>query len=192
MNTKYWQVFEDDMQIKRFLKLSGEFVNTQTEKESVDSKNFQDIDEDEEGVVETEKLKGSLGGKDIVQLKSNHIPIGLIPLENIFYQNHVVRDPKVKPVENVVEDKNIGTEENPKIRKLSKKLSAKEKDEYVNLMKKYTDVFAWSYNDLKEYDTSIIQHTIPINPGEKPFWMKLRRNNPMLLPIIEKKIKKII
>ena len=26
-NTKYWQVFENDMQIKRFLELSGEFVN---------------------------------------------------------------------------------------------------------------------------------------------------------------------
>ena len=32
-------------------------------------------------------------------------------------------------------------------------------------MKKYTDVFAWSYEDLKKYDTSIIQHTIPIKPG---------------------------
>ena len=102
-------------------------------------------------------------------MKSNHIPRVLIPLENLFDQNDVVKDPKLKPVENTIEDKNIGTEENPKVVKLSKKLLAKEKDEYVNLMKKYTDVFAWSYDDLKEYDTSIIQHTIPINPGEKPF-----------------------
>ena len=58
-------------------------------------------------------------------------------------------------------------------------------------MKKYTDVFAWSYEDLKEYDTSIIQHTIPIKPGERPFKQKLRRINPKLLPIIEKEIKKL-
>ena len=58
-------------------------------------------------------------------------------------------------------------------------------------MKKYTDVFAWSYEDLKEYDKSIIQHTIPIKPGEKPFKQKLRRINPKLLPIIEKEIKKL-
>ena len=45
-------------------------------------------------------------------------------------------------------------------------------------MKKYIDVFAWSYDDLKEYDTSIIQHTIPIKPGEKPFGQKPRRINP--------------
>ena len=68
---------------------------------------------------------------------------------------------------------------------------AKEKDEYVNLMKKYTDVLAWSYDGLKEYDTSIIQHTLPINPDEKPIRKKLRRINPMLLPIVEKEIKKL-
>ena len=58
-------------------------------------------------------------------------------------------------------------------------------------MKKYTDVFAWIYEDLKEYDTSIIQHTIPIKPGGKPFRQKLRRINPKLVPIIEKLVKRL-
>ena len=58
-------------------------------------------------------------------------------------------------------------------------------------MKKYADVFAWSYEDLKECDTSIIQHTIPIKPGEKNYRQKLRRINPKLLPVIEKEIKKL-
>ena len=57
-------------------------------------------------------------------------------------------------------------------------------------MKKYTDVFVWSYEDLKEYDTSIIQHTIPIKPVENPFRQKLRRINPKLVPIIEKEVKR--
>ena len=48
----------------------------------------------------------------------------------------------MKPADNAIEDRNIGTKENPKIVKLSKNLPAKEKEEYVNLMKKYTDVFA--------------------------------------------------
>ena len=52
-------------------------------------------------------------------------------------------------------------------------------------------MFSWSYEDLKEYDTSIIHHTIPIKPGEKPFKQKLRRINPKLLPVIEKEIKKL-
>ena len=82
-------------------------------------------------------------------MKSNYIAKVLIPSEKFFDQNDVVKDPKVKHVENVVEDKSIGTEENTIIIKLSKKLPAKEKYEYVKLMKKYTDVFAWSYYDLK-------------------------------------------
>ena len=132
-----------------------------------------------------------MGGKDIIHLKNNFIPRGLIPLERLFDQNDVAKNPKVKPVGDAVEDQNIGTEENPKIIKLSKKLPEREKREYVELMKRYTDVFSWSYEDLKEYDTSIIQHTIPIKPRENPFKQKLRRINPKMLPVIEKEIKKL-
>ena len=79
-NTKYWQVFEDDIQIKRFLELSSEFVNTRIDDESDDSENFLNVDGNEDGIPKMYKLKRSLGGKDIVQLKSNHIPQGMIPL----------------------------------------------------------------------------------------------------------------
>ena len=97
----------------------------------------------------------------------------------------------MNPADDVVEEKNIGTEENPQIIKLPKNLLVKEKEDYVNLMKRYTNVFSWSCEDLKQYDTSIIQHTIPIKPGEKPFRQKLRKFNPMLLAVIEKEIKKL-
>ena len=149
--------------------MSGEFVNTHIDAENDNCENFQDAEEREEERSGIEKLKGTLGGKDIIQLKNNFIPRGLIPLDIFFDQNDVAKDPKVKPANNAVEDRNIGTKENPKIVKLSKNLFVKEKEECVSLMKRYTDVFAWSYEDLKEYDTSIIQHTIPIKPGEKPF-----------------------
>ena len=58
-------------------------------------------------------------------------------------------------------------------------------------MKEYSYVFAWSYSDLKAYDTSIIQHTIPIKKDKIPFKQKMRRMNPKLLPLIEKEIKKL-
>ena len=66
-------------------------------------------------------------GKEVLQLKGNSIPKGLVPLEKCFDHNDVAKNPKVKPAENVVEDRNIGTEENPKIVKLSKNLLVKEK-----------------------------------------------------------------
>ena len=59
------------------------------------------------------------------------------------------------------------------------------------MMKKYINVFAWSYVNIKRYDPSIIQHTIPIKKYEKPFKQKLRMISPFLMPLIEKEIKKI-
>ena len=53
-------------------------------------------------------------------------------------------------------------------------------------MKEFSDVFAWSYEDLKAYDTSIIQHTILVKENETPFRQKLRRMNHLLFPLIEK------
>ena len=54
-NYKYWQVFEDDMQIKIFLELSGEFVNTHIDAENDDSENFQEVEENEEEKTSTKK-----------------------------------------------------------------------------------------------------------------------------------------
>jgi len=59
------------------------------------------------------------------------------------------------------------------------------------MLKKIADVFSWSYEDLKVYDTNIIQHTILVKEEEKPFRQKLRRINPLLLPLIEKEVKKL-
>lgn len=66
------------------------------------------------------------------------------------------------------------------------------KEKYVSLFKNHKDVFAWSYEELKTYDTTIIEHKIPLKPDAKPFQQKLRRINPVLLPIIEKQIEKLL
>lgn len=59
-------------------------------------------------------------------------------------------------------------------------------------MQNYKDVFAWTYADLKTYDTSLIQHKIPLKPEAKPYQQKLRRINPALLPTTEREIKKTL
>ena len=57
--------------------------------------------------------------------------------------------------------------------KLSKYFSTENKNKYTKLLRKYKDVFAWSYEELKTYDTSVIEHKIPLKPGVKPFKQKL-------------------
>ena len=95
-----------------------------------------------------------IGGKDNIQLKSNYIPKGLIPLEILFDQNGLAKDTKVHPNENDIQDQNIGAEDSSKIVKLSKNLLTEEKKRYIDLKKKYTDFFAWIYKYMKEYKFS--------------------------------------
>ena len=93
---------------------------------------------------------------DVLQLKNNIIPKGLIPLEELFDQDDVARKPTLKPTKKGVEEVNIGIAANPKLVKSSKALPPKIKDKYISLMASFVDVFAWDYSDLKTYDTNII------------------------------------
>ena len=119
------------------------------------------------------------------------MPKGLVPLEELFDNNDVSKSLRVKPNNEDVEDINIGIEHNPKIVKVASKLPHAVKERYIQLLNKNSDVFVWSYKDLKVYDTDVIRHTIPLKENEKPFRHKLRRVNPLLFPLIEKEIKKL-
>jgi hypothetical protein len=59
-------------------------------------------------------------------------------------------------------------------------------------LREFADVFAWTYEDLKTYDTSVIEHKISLKGEAKPFRKKLRQINPMLLPIMEREVKKLL
>ena len=183
-NVKYWQVFEHDSHINRFMTLTDEFENLAI-----------DQDKEEEHIKDANQNEGvflnQIADKEIIQLKNNYFPIGLIPLEELFDHNDVAKCPGVVPSGTEVEDLNIGTDENPKLIKISKYLFDEATKEYLVLFEKYIDVFSWKYEYTKVYDTSVIQHTIPIKENEKLFWQNLRRINPLLLPLIEKEIRNL-
>ena len=65
------------------------------------------------------------------------------------------------------------------------------KKKYMDLFREFTDVFAWGYEDLRAYDTNIIQHKIPLKDNHKPFKHKLRRINPKQIPAVKKEVKKM-
>lgn len=52
---------------------------------------------------------------------------------------------------------------------MSKSLPLMAKRKYIALFKEFIDVFAWSYDDLKAYDTRIIQQRIPLKEYQNPF-----------------------
>jgi hypothetical protein len=108
-------------------------------------------------------------GHNIVELKTNHIHRGLVPLERLFDNHDVFRGSAIKNQEEEVMDCNIRTAENQKIVKLSKALPSKQKERYVSLIKNFADIFACFYDDLKTFETDIIQHKIPLKASSKPF-----------------------
>jgi len=72
---------------------------------------------------------------EVIDLKDNFLPIGLTPLEDIFDSNDIPRKPKMQPLNADIEDCNIGTEQNPKMIKLSKTLPPDQKLKYIELFK---------------------------------------------------------
>jgi hypothetical protein len=87
---------------------------------------------------------------------------------------------------------NIGTTEDPKMIKIGKGTSEKERKELINLVHEYRDVFAFTYDELKAYREDVIQHTIPLKEDTKPFRQKLRQINPKLAPLVQKELQKML
>jgi hypothetical protein len=125
-------------------------------------------------------------------LPNNHIPKGLVPLERLFERNDVAVKGKVSNEDFDVAKCNIGTKKDPKFVKLSRSPSREQRAEYAKLIKDFDDVFAWTYEYLRTYDTNFIEHKIPLKEEAKPFRHKLRKINPMLLPIMEREVKKLL
>ena len=57
---------------------------------------------------------------------------------------------------------NLGTDIKPQNIDLGLGLALDKRLAFIHLLRRYTNVFTWNYDDLKTYDTSIIHHTIPM------------------------------
>ena len=130
---------------KKVLELTGEFSNSLIDQEQDDEI------EHLEGVAENE-----IASHKIIELKSNFIPKGLVPLERIFSKDDTPSKPFMPSSEENLMDCNIGTKEHRRVVKVSKVLTIEQRNRHIKLLKEYVDVFARSYEDLKTYDTSII------------------------------------
>jgi hypothetical protein len=180
-NIKHWKVFEDDLEIKIFLETIDEFLALH-------------IDQDPNSKIDPHADVFLNKNVDhlIVQLPNNHIPKGLVPLEILFDRNDAAVKGKVSNEDADIDECNIGTERDPKFVKLSNSFSREKRDKYTKLLKEFVDVFSWTYEDLRTYDTSIIEHKILLKEEAKPFRQKLIQINPMLLPIMQKEVRKLL
>jgi hypothetical protein len=122
-NVKNWKVFEYYQELNRFLETIDEFYALHIDQYSDDDKN-----------LHVDKFLSKIADHKIVQLPSNHIPKGLVPLEILFNNNDVaVKVSGSKENADLIEC-NLGIEEEPKYVKLSSSLSGNQRDEYIKLL----------------------------------------------------------
>jgi hypothetical protein len=167
-NVGHWQVFRDDKQILRFIHNVQEFSDF--------------------NVSYKEESKDYLEEDDSIK---NPVLRGITSLEKIFdrHDMHKKKKEVIKPGSYI--EVNIGTEEVPRLIKIRKGTSEKERKELISLVSEYRDVFAFTYDELKAYK-DVFQHTIPLKEDIKPFRQKLRRINPKLAPLIQTELKKML
>ena len=120
-NIRYWQVFGNDDQIEDFLQCKNDFECTNIDLENEDENvSRSDFENDSVNSIYSGELGDDEMETDILHLKSNVLPRGLVPLEDLFDFNDVAKKPKIEASGQEVEDCNIGTEEKPRMVKLSK------------------------------------------------------------------------
>jgi hypothetical protein len=115
-NIKNWQVFKDDQEIKIFLETIDEFSAI-----SIDQEN----ENDDEEVHSADIFQNNIVGHKIIELKTNHFPKGLVPLERLFDHNDVSKKFVIQTEEVEVVDCDISSDSKPKMVRLSKKLPEK-------------------------------------------------------------------
>jgi ribonuclease HI len=161
-NFEHWKIFEDDDQIIRFMENNKEFTDSQIDF-LADSMNL-----------------------EVINLQNNTLPKGCIPLENLFDRHDVFKRKKPSKQADEALEFNTGTEIDPRMVKIGKGTTEKERSKILALIREFKDTFAWNYDELKAYRGDVIQHAIPLVEGAKPFRQKLRHINPKLAGQIQK------
>jgi hypothetical protein len=147
-----WKVLEVHEQIINFL---------------TNQDNFKDLAIDDEVFQEKSTEIDPRIGQPIEKSKSHTILKGIANFENLFDLKERFKGPKKAKTSSscpLHENINLITPKNPKNINLGTTISNEERKSHLKLFRQYQDVFAWSYQDMKTYDTRIIQHNIPLKP----------------------------
>ncbi|XP_039012179.1 uncharacterized protein LOC120141335, partial [Hibiscus syriacus] len=99
-------------------------------------------------------------------------------------------DKQILPHKESTEILNLGTDEDKREVKIGTTLSVGGRQDLIELLQEYKNVFAWSYEDMPGLDTELVVHKLPIKPECKPVQQKLRRMKPEMLLKIKEEVKK--
>ncbi|XP_070004334.1 uncharacterized protein [Nicotiana sylvestris] len=98
----------------------------------------------------------------------------------------------IKMTVDALKEVNLGTAEDSMPTYVSALLTIDDENTYVELLKEYTDVFAWSYKEKSGLDPKVVVHHLVVKKGSRLVKQAQRRFRPELIPSIEAEVNKRI
>ncbi|KAI5434826.1 hypothetical protein KIW84_021587 [Lathyrus oleraceus] len=90
----------------------------------------------------------------------------------------------------IIELVNLGSEDDVKEVKIRSQLCPEVKKGLIDLLRGYSDVFAWSYQDMSGLDSEIVEHRLSLKPECPPVKQKLRRTHLDMAVKIKEEVQK--
>ena len=84
----------------------------------------------------------------------------------------------IQPFEEQIELVNLGSEDDVKEVKIGSRLCLDANKGLIDLLREYSNVFSWSYQDMLGLDSEIMEHRLSLKPECPPVKQKLRRTHP--------------
>ena len=84
-------------------------------------------------------------------------------------------DKVLGPHQELVEVINLGSQEESKEVKIGTSMTSETRKKIINLLREYSDIFAWSYQDMPGLNTDIVVHRVPLKPECNLVRQKLRK-----------------
>ncbi|RDX82944.1 hypothetical protein CR513_36188, partial [Mucuna pruriens] len=94
-------------------------------------------------------------------------------------EEEALKGPKLQSGAKELEIINLGKKEEAREIRVGKQLSPDLRQRLVELLKKYIDIFSWSYRDMPGLDTTIVEHKLPLIPNIVPIRQEFKRMKPI-------------
>src|SRR6266566_3402436 len=87
-----------------------------------------------------------------------------------------------------LEEIDIGDGSTPRPTFVNANLKADQKSKVIVLLKEFVDCFAWSYTEMPGLNRDLVEHTLPIKPGFRPYKQPRRNFNPNMYDRIKEEV----
>ena len=140
------------------------------------------------------KNKKNLAEQEDIELRAREC--GSADLENlqawIKAQKDKEQEEDTRVKQDQLEEVNLGEEGEEQQVRVSAELEEQFKEQLVQLLKEYKDVFAWSYTDMEGIDPKFYQHKINLKEGAVPVKQQRYRMNPNYAKQVKEEIDRLL